>query len=65
MTEPLFDCSDDEIGDAAFMKATCTVDSQDAWKSTWLVGFSRCWRASAWVRLPTGRHMCQNSWPHA
>jgi hypothetical protein len=63
MTDPPFDYPDDEVNDAAFIKATRTISGRNAVEEYMAYGLFRYQQASGWVKLSTGRHMCQSYQP--
>jgi hypothetical protein len=42
MMDPPFDCPDDEVNDAAIIKATHTTAVGTPWKNSWSMGFFHC-----------------------
>jgi hypothetical protein len=57
--DPSFNCPNGEVGDMAFIKATCTISGRDAVEDYLAYGLSPCRQASTWARLQMGKHWCQ------
>jgi hypothetical protein len=49
--EPPFECSDDDVGDVAFVKATHCIGGRDAIEEFMPAGCTLCWPILAWARL--------------